>query len=197
MLEDGWTIEATAERFQVDAKTVRKWRDRFLAEGADGSPDRSSRGRIVHRTGPASTATPGVAPARKRRWGAAHIASRGRPGAVDGAADPARRGAAASTAVTGPPPTRSALSARAAGELIHVDVKKMAAIPAGGGWRPTAAATTPAGNRGAGYRYIHTAIDDRTRLVYSEILDDEQAMTAAGSGPGRAWFTTTASRANE
>ena len=30
---EGWTIEATAERFQVDAKTVRKWRDRFLAEG--------------------------------------------------------------------------------------------------------------------------------------------------------------------
>ena len=33
VLEDGWTIEATAERFQVDAKTVRKWRDRFIAEG--------------------------------------------------------------------------------------------------------------------------------------------------------------------
>ena len=31
-----------------------------------------------------------------------------------------------------------------------------------------------------GYRYIHTAIDDRTRLAYSEIHDDEQAVTAAG-----------------
>lgn len=30
VIEDGWTIEATAERFQIDAKTVRKWRDRFL-----------------------------------------------------------------------------------------------------------------------------------------------------------------------
>src|SRR5947209_5891453 len=30
VLERRWTIEATAERFQVDAKTVRKWRDRFL-----------------------------------------------------------------------------------------------------------------------------------------------------------------------
>ena len=35
VITKGWTIEATAERFQVDAKTVRKWRDRFLAE--DGS----------------------------------------------------------------------------------------------------------------------------------------------------------------
>ena len=40
-----WTIEATAERFQVDAKTVRKWRDRYLAEGDAGLLDRSSRPR--------------------------------------------------------------------------------------------------------------------------------------------------------
>ena len=43
VLEKGWTIEATAERFQVDAKTVRKWRDRFVAEGEAGLFDRSSR----------------------------------------------------------------------------------------------------------------------------------------------------------
>ena len=36
VVEEGWTIEATAERFQVDAKTVRKWRDRFVAEGNEG-----------------------------------------------------------------------------------------------------------------------------------------------------------------
>ena len=41
VLDQGWTIEATAERFQVDAKTVRKWRDRFLAEGDAGLLDRS------------------------------------------------------------------------------------------------------------------------------------------------------------
>jgi transposase-like protein len=43
VLERHWTIEATADRFQVDAKTVRKWRDRFLAEGEAGLRDRSSR----------------------------------------------------------------------------------------------------------------------------------------------------------
>ena len=41
VLELGWTIEQTAERFQVDAKTVRKWRDRFLAEGVEGLQDLS------------------------------------------------------------------------------------------------------------------------------------------------------------
>jgi transposase-like protein len=43
VLGQGWTVEATAERFQVDAKTVRKWRDRFLTEGPGGLKDRSSR----------------------------------------------------------------------------------------------------------------------------------------------------------
>ena len=41
----GWSITATAERFQVDPKTVRKWRDRFLAEGEAGLEDRSCRPR--------------------------------------------------------------------------------------------------------------------------------------------------------
>jgi len=45
VIEDGWTIEAAAERWQVDAKTVRKWRDRWLAEGDEGLADRSSRPR--------------------------------------------------------------------------------------------------------------------------------------------------------
>ena len=77
------------------------------------------------------------------------------------------------------------------GELIHVDVKKIAGDPRR--WRlarSTAAATGPtSGHAGAGYRYIHTALDDRTRLVYSEILDDEQAVTAAGFwARAAAWF---------
>ena len=43
VLEQAWTVEATVERFQVDAKTVRKWRDRYLREGVEGLGDRSSR----------------------------------------------------------------------------------------------------------------------------------------------------------
>jgi hypothetical protein len=68
------------------------------------------------------------------------------------------------------------------GELIHVDVKKIAGIPSGGGWKIHGRGYAGEGivERKAGYRYIHSAIDDRTRLVYSEIHDDEQAITAAG-----------------
>jgi transposase-like protein len=57
LLERGWTVEMTAERFQIDAKTVRKWRDRFLVEGEAGLQDRSSR---PHRS-------PNRTPARLRR----------------------------------------------------------------------------------------------------------------------------------
>jgi len=45
ILEEGWPVAAAAERFQVSAKTARKWRDRYLDEGADGLADRSSRPR--------------------------------------------------------------------------------------------------------------------------------------------------------
>ena len=67
------------------------------------------------------------------------------------------------------------------GELVHVDVKKLGAIPDGGGWRLHGRQAAPQnGHHGAGYRYLHSAIDDRTRVVYSEVLNDEQGWTAAG-----------------
>lgn len=69
------------------------------------------------------------------------------------------------------------------GELVHVDIKKQGRIPPSGGWRahghgtPEAKAAQAAGG-GAGYRYLHHAIDDHSHLVYSQILDDERQDTA-------------------
>lgn len=74
VIERRWTVEATAERFQVDPKTVHKWRDRFLAAGKDGLRDRSSR----TRRSPSRTPRPlrrRVIPLRRsRRWGGDRIA---------------------------------------------------------------------------------------------------------------------------
>jgi transposase InsO family protein len=79
----------------------------------------------------------------------------------------------------------------APGELVHVDIKKLGNIPDGGGWRTAGRArgyqnkkaTTTAryrhGRPVTGYSYLHTAIDDHSRLVYSEILPDERKETAA------------------
>ncbi|MGH9093762.1 MAG: IS481 family transposase, partial [Acidimicrobiales bacterium] len=69
------------------------------------------------------------------------------------------------------------------GDMIHVDVKKLGRIPAGGGWRLHGRGPCRAQRHKRpkiGYDYVHTAIDDHTRLAYSEVLDDEKGPTCAG-----------------
>jgi transposase InsO family protein len=182
VLVRNWTVEATAERFQVDAKTVRKWRNRFLQEGEVGLLDRSSRPRRSPcRTSPARCREV-IRLRTSRRWGAGHIAH--------------ETGLAASTVqsilhraglgrldrgdrATDREPVRRYERDRP-GELVHVDVKKLSGIPDGGGWRIHGRGRAPHKKRATiGYRFLHTAIDDRTRLAYSEVLDDEQGPTAA------------------
>lgn len=65
------------------------------------------------------------------------------------------------------------------GSLIHIDVKKLGRIPDGGGWRAHGRSEKVRG-RGIGYDYVHTVIDDHSRLAYVEIHDDETGVTAAG-----------------
>ena len=68
------------------------------------------------------------------------------------------------------------------GELVHMDVKKIGRIPDGGGWRAlgrAAVATTRLRSNGPGYDYVHSLVDDHSRLAYSEIHDDEKADTCA------------------
>jgi transposase InsO family protein len=73
------------------------------------------------------------------------------------------------------------------GDMVHVDVKKLGRIPDGGGWRAhgRASAQHRAAGRAktkgarAGYVYLHSAVDDHSRLAYSEELGDERGATAA------------------
>ena len=70
------------------------------------------------------------------------------------------------------------------GDLVHVDVKKLGQVPPGGGWRVHGRAAVSGrpwrNKRLIGYCFVHSAVDDRSRLAYSEIHDDEQGVTAAG-----------------
>jgi transposase InsO family protein len=69
------------------------------------------------------------------------------------------------------------------GELIHVDVKKIGRIPDGGGWKAWGrqmGSTSAKKKARIGYDYIHSAVDDHSRMAYSEICDDEKGTTAAG-----------------
>ncbi|PWJ53702.1 Integrase core domain-containing protein [Quadrisphaera granulorum] len=88
------------------------------------------------------------------------------------------------------------------GELVHVDVKKLGKIPDGGGHRVVGRQIGKARQNAAmrargtqhrlvtGYHFIHSAVDDHSRLAYSEILTDEKKDTAAGFWTrANAWFT--------
>ena len=64
------------------------------------------------------------------------------------------------------------------GELVHMDVKKIGRIPEGGGWKAHGRSEQVRG-RGIGYDYVHSMVDDHSRLAYSEILPDEKGPTWA------------------
>jgi transposase InsO family protein len=68
------------------------------------------------------------------------------------------------------------------GDLVHVDIKKLGKVPPGGGWRTRGRGYAGEHSRRRagriGYCFVHSAVDDHSRLAYSEIHDDEQATTA-------------------
>ena len=69
------------------------------------------------------------------------------------------------------------------GELVHMDVKKLGRIPDGGGWRAhgrAAGSTSRDRSTRVGFDYVHSLVDDHSRLAYSEILADEKGPTCAG-----------------
>lgn len=177
-----------AHQMGCSRATAYKWLRRFRAEGPGGLADRPSRPhRCPHRT--ADRIEAAILEARRtHRRGARWIAD--------------ELGLAASTvgrviarhqmpllaeldALTGEPVRRGPVSGVRyerdhPGELIHIDVKKLGRIPDGGGWRALGRPNRPERLRGQGYDYVHSAIDDHSRLAYSEILPDERGATCAG-----------------
>ena len=73
LLDRGWSIEAAAERFQVEANTVREWRDRFLAEGPGRSRGPFELAASLLNGTPQGCRRQVVQLRRKRRWGADFI----------------------------------------------------------------------------------------------------------------------------
>ena len=177
-LDERWSVEQCAEKFQVDAKTVRKWVDRYEQQGEAGLCDRSSRPRRSPNRTPRHKRRQCIRLRKQRRWGADHIGYE--VGLAASTVQNILNDAGLGRLDTGDRATKEPVlryERDRPGELIHVDIKKIAAIPDGGGWHTHGRAHTPA-RQGVGYRYIHSAIDDRTRIVYSEICDDEKAGTA-------------------
>jgi transposase InsO family protein len=196
IVDRGWTYAAAAKMFMVAPRTAKKWADRFRAEGVLGMADRSSRPRIS----PTRTAPRAVRQIVGLRWrqrlGPVQIAGRlGMPASTVHAVLTRCRinRLSAIDRVTCEPLRR--YEHTHPGALIHVDVTKFANIPDGGGHKFVSRAQSKhndrrtarrTGQRGKGYSprigtaFVHTVIDDHSRVAYAEICTDEKAATAIG-----------------
>jgi transposase InsO family protein len=180
VVEDGWPLRRAADRFQVSATTAARWAGRYREFGKAGMADRSSRPLRSPRRTPTRTERRIIKVRVVRRWGPARIGFLLglHPSTVHRVL--ARYGLARLAwldRATGRVVRR--YEHAAPGDLVHLDVKKLGRIPDGGGWKVHGRAARPRSGRGPGYVYLHTALDDHSRLAYSELLDDERKETAA------------------
>jgi transposase InsO family protein len=171
----------------ISRQCAHRWLARFDAEGEAGLEDRSSRPRRSPNRTSAAAEQQVVEARRKLRVGQDRLADElGVPARTISRilrrhhmpylaeCDPLTGGVIRTSKVTATRYERDR-----PGELIHVDVKKLGRIPDGGGWRAWGRnRVTPKAR--VGYDYVHAAVDDHTRLAYSEIHPDEQGDTAAG-----------------
>ena len=186
IVDDGWSLRRAAERFQVSPATASKWASRFRA----GLPltDRSSR---PHRS-PNQTSRRVerriVALRFTRRWGPHRIGYHLRiaRSTVEQVLTRYRMPRLSHIDQATGLPVRRARPVRYEhphpGDLVHVDIKKQGRIPDGGGHRKLGRTIGNRNNnkQGRGYSFLHHAVDDHSRLAYSEILADEKKETAAG-----------------
>lgn len=169
----GESVEAVAEACSVSTRTVRKWVRRFLAEGLVGLQDRSSRPHRLRALTPVRIADQVEALRRQRRTMLA-IAEEVGVSLPTVSRLLKARGLSRLSALDPKAPIVRYERERP-GELIHVDTKKLGRIV-----RPSHRVT---GNRrdsvdGAGWEYLHLAVDDHSRLAYTEVLPDETKQSA-------------------
>jgi transposase InsO family protein len=191
--QQGWPQAHIAAAMGVSRKCVKTWIERYAAEGESGLVTRSSRPHATPARTSASLEAKVVAVRREQRCGREEISARTGVAARTvsrilarhhmphlAALDPITGNVIRSSKVTAVRYERSR-----PGELAHMDVKKLARIPDGGGWRGRGElATNHASKKDkttkVGYDFVHSLVDDHTRLAYSEVLPDEQGVTCAG-----------------
>lgn len=186
VVDHGWPQARVSERFQVARGTVSKWVSRYRDGGEDALQDHSSRPRTSPHQTPQRTERRIIGLRINRRWGPHRIAYHlGLPQSTVSKVLTRYRvpllghiDVNTGVRVRKPKPVR--YEHEHPGDLVHVDVKKLGRIPGGGGWRTLGRQRGRKNRTNVGYSYLHSAIDDHSRVVYSEILDDERQETAAG-----------------
>ena len=190
-IASGQPVSHVAKAAGVSRQCASKWRNRFAEEGVDGLHDRSSRPHLIANQTPPEVEERVLAARREHRCGPDQLCfevdvpartitrilrRNGVPRLHD--CDPLTGElirASKSTAVR--------YERDRPGELVHVDVKKLGRIPPGGGWKAHGRQMGSTGVKKRariGFDYVHSMVDDHSRLAYSEIHDDEKGDTCAG-----------------
>ncbi|UXA20345.1 IS481 family transposase [Mycobacterium sp. SMC-4] len=193
IVDEGWPIVRAAEHFHVSWPTAKRWAVRYLEMGPAGMADRSSRPHhCPHRT-PSAIVRKIVELRWRHRLSPLAIASRLSMAAstVHAVLVRCRLNHLSHVDIRTGEMIRRYEHGQP-GAMIHVDVKKLGNIPFGGGWRFVGRAQggknrrlTPGKARSKyhheliGHAFVHTVIDDHSRVAYAEIHDDETATTAA------------------
>lgn len=175
----GWTVAGAADSMGVSRQTAHKWWRRYRELGEAGLVDRSSRPRSCpHRLDP-KVERRLVELRRRRRVGPARLT--GETGIPASTLQRVfqRNGVSRLSDLD---PTTGRVIRRIEtcrpGELVHIDVKKLATIPPGGGWWLHGKEINHGSKPRVGYAFIHSAIDAYSRLAYCEVHPDEKATTS-------------------
>jgi transposase InsO family protein len=180
-IEGGWPVAHAAAAMGISRDRAYVWWRRYREEGLSGLEDRSSRPHRCPSKTKSSLERRVVTLRQKRGLGPARIA-----GIMHLHASTVHRVLVRHKLnrldyldkMTRVPIRRFEMSRP--GELVHVDIKKLGRIPRGGGWRAHGRSKDHhGGDHRVGYAYVHSAIDGFSRLAYSEVLHDEQGITAA------------------
>jgi transposase-like protein len=199
-IEQGRPVAHVAPEMGISRATGYKWWKRFCDQGVEGLVDRSSRPRhCPHRTG--SDLEAQIAELRRElKLGPARIGDRLGVPASTVHRVLVRLGINRLSWMDRPTGRVIRRYERDhPGSLIHIDIKKLGKIPDGGGWKMLGLEAGKRNNKQhkgyrdhhfLGYGYIHSAVDDHSRLAYSEILSDERKDTATAFwARARAWYS--------
>ncbi|OBH13970.1 transposase [Mycobacterium sp. E342] len=183
---DGWKQAQIADAMGISRKCVHTWISRHGAEGESGLQDRCSRPHRSPRRTAAEIEQQVVAARRTHRRGQdwlgpeLGIPARTVARILRRHGEPYLRDCEPMTGVLIKASKTTAVRYERdrPGELVHFDVKKLGRIPDGGGWRAHGRSEEVRG-RGIGYDFVHSMVDEHSRLAYSEILADEKGPTCA------------------
>lgn len=175
VIEGGLSKAHAARTYGVSAKIVARWVERFKAQGRAGMTDRSSRPNIMPGMTEAAVAERIVALRRQRLTGRHIAVTVGvSPATVSRALK--RAGLSRLRDLAPAEPIRR-YEREHPGDMIHIDIKKLGRFDKVG-HRITGERTGQSNSRGVGWEFVHVAIDDASRIAFSQILGDEKKQSA-------------------